>query len=352
MAVPPAVRFKDVDIIFGDRRAQALELLDGGATRAEISDRCGAVLGVADATLDVAEGEIFVLMGLSGSGKSTLLRAVNGLNKVARGKVEVTVGGRTTDVASCSAGALRHLRQHDVAMVFQQFALLPWRTVEENVGFGLELAGVPEAERAKRVRTQLELVSLDQWATRYAHELSGGMQQRVGLARAFATDAPILLMDEPFSALDPLIRTHLQDELLKLQSELKRTIIFVSHDLDEALKIGNRIAIMQDGRIVQAGTPQEIVLKPANAYVAEFVQHMNPLNVMTGATIMRKLKQGETVKTGKGGSTLMPPDATMREIITECWRSGKDVAVGDNGKVAGVVGEVEIYAALVNPARG
>ena len=352
MAVPPAVRFKDVDIIFGDRRAQALQLLDGGATRAEISDRCGAVLGVADATLDVAEGEIFVLMGLSGSGKSTLLRAVNGLNKVARGKVEVTVGGRTTDVASCSAGALRHLRQHDVAMVFQQFALLPWRTVEENVGFGLELAGVPEAERAKRVRTQLELVSLDQWATRYAHELSGGMQQRVGLARAFATDAPILLMDEPFSALDPLIRTHLQDELLKLQSELKRTIIFVSHDLDEALKIGNRIAIMQDGRIVQAGTPQEIVLKPANAYVAEFVQHMNPLNVMTGATIMRKLKQGETIKTGKGGSTLMPPDATMREIITECWRSGKDVAVGDNGKVAGVVGEAEIYAALVNPARG
>ena len=352
MTAVPAVRFKDVDIIFGDRRKEALELLDAGGTRAEISDRCGAVLGVAGATLDVAEGEIFVLMGLSGSGKSTLLRAVNGLNKVARGKVEVTVGGRTTDVASCSATDLRQLRQGDVAMVFQQFALLPWRTVEENVGFGLELAGMPDAERKQRVQKQLELVGLDKWATRYAHELSGGMQQRVGLARAFATEAPILLMDEPFSALDPLIRTHLQDELLKLQSELKRTIIFVSHDLDEALKIGNRIAIMQDGRIVQAGTPQDIVLKPVNAYVAEFVQHMNPLNVMTGATIMRKLKAGEKLKTGKGGSALMAPDATMREIIAEVWRTGKPVAIGSGSKIAGVVGEAEIFAALVNPARG
>jgi glycine betaine/proline transport system ATP-binding protein len=241
------------------------------------------------------------------------------------------------------------LRQGDVAMVFQQFALLPWRTVEENVGFGLELAGMPDEERKQRVQKQLELVGLDKWATRYAHELSGGMQQRVGLARAFATEAPILLMDEPFSALDPLIRTHLQDELLKLQSELKRTIIFVSHDLDEALKIGNRIAIMQDGRIVQAGTPQDIVLKPVNAYVAEFVQHMNPLNVMTGATIMRKLKRGEKVR---AGSTLMAPDATMRDVIAEVWRSGKPVAIGSGKQVEGIVGEAEIYAALVNPARG
>jgi glycine betaine/proline transport system ATP-binding protein len=345
MSAQPAVRFRDVDIIFGERRKEALDLLDAGKTRAEISEACGAVLGVADASLDVAEGEIFVLMGLSGSGKSTLLRAVNGLNKVARGGVEVTVGGRTTDVASCSAGELRRLRQGDVAMVFQQFALLPWRTVEENVGLGLELAGMPEGERKERVSKQLELVGLDQWADRYAHELSGGMQQRVGLARAFATEAPILLMDEPFSALDPLIRTHLQDELLKLQSELKRTIIFVSHDLDEALKIGNRIAIMQDGRIVQAGTPQDIVLKPANEYVAEFVQHMNPLNVMTGETIMRKLKRGEKVR---AGLTLMPPEATMREIVAECWKSGKDVAIGRNGKPAGIVGEAEIYSALIN----
>jgi glycine betaine/proline transport system ATP-binding protein len=351
MSAGPAVRFSDVDIIFGERLRQALELLDAGKSRAEINEACGAVLGVADASLDVAEGEIFVLMGLSGSGKSTLLRAVNGLNKVARGSVQVSVGGRTTDVASCSAADLRRLRQGDVAMVFQQFALLPWRTVEENVGLGLELAGMPEAERKQRVREQLELVGLDKWAGRYAHELSGGMQQRVGLARAFATQAPILLMDEPFSALDPLIRTHLQDELLKLQSELRRTIIFVSHDLDEALKIGNRIAIMQDGRIVQAGTPQDIVLKPVNDYVAEFVQHMNPLNVMTGETIMRKLKRGEKVKTGKGGSCVLPPEATMREIIAEVWRTGKPVAIGSGGKVTGVVGDAEIYAALINRIR-
>ena len=343
-----AVSFKNVDIIFGDNKQEALRLLDAGATRQEINEKTGAVLGVAGASLDVAEGEIFVLMGLSGSGKSTLLRAVNRLNETARGEVIVSTDGASVDVAACSDQQLRELRMRHVAMVFQQFALLPWRTVEENVGLGLELAGVPDAERKSRVAEQLKLVSLDQWADRYAHELSGGMQQRVGLARAFTTQAPILLMDEPFSALDPLIRTHLQDELLNLQRELKRTIIFVSHDLDEAMKIGNRIAIMEDGRIVQAGTPQEIVLKPANAYVEQFVQHMNPLNVMTGATIMKKLARPKRVAAGKSAPVMMTPDATMREIIAECWRSGKSVMIGTDGKAIGEVGETEIYSALIN----
>jgi len=343
-----AVSFKNVDIIFGDNKQEALRLLDAGATRQEINEKTGAVLGVAGASLDVAEGEIFVLMGLSGSGKSTLLRAVNRLNETARGEVMVSTDNASVDVASCSDQQLRELRIHQVAMVFQQFALLPWRPVEENVGLGLELAGVPDAERKSRVTEQLKLVSLDQWADRYAHELSGGMQQRVGLARAFTTQAPILLMDEPFSALDPLIRTHLQDELLNLQRELKRTIIFVSHDLDEAMKIGNRIAIMEDGRIVQAGTPQEIVLKPANAYVEQFVQHMNPLNVMTGATIMKKLAKPKRVAAGKSAPVMMPPDATMREIIAECWRTGKSVMIGTDGKAIGEVGETEIYSALIN----
>ncbi|MGB5216233.1 MAG: choline ABC transporter ATP-binding protein [Anderseniella sp.] len=343
-----AVSFKNVDIIFGDNKQEALRLLDEGATRQEINEKTGAVLGVANASLDVAEGEIFVLMGLSGSGKSTLLRAVNRLNETARGEVIVATDGASVDVAACSDQQLRELRMRHVAMVFQQFALLPWRTVEENVGLGLELAGVPDAERKSRVAEQLKLVSLDQWADRYAHELSGGMQQRVGLARAFTTQAPILLMDEPFSALDPLIRTHLQDELLNLQRELKRTIIFVSHDLDEAMKIGNRIAIMEDGRIVQAGTPQEIVLKPANAYVEQFVQHMNPLNVMTGATIMKKLARPRRVAAGKAAPVMMPPEATMREIIAECWRTGKSVLIGTDGKAIGEVGETEIYSALIN----
>jgi glycine betaine/proline transport system ATP-binding protein len=282
-----AVDFKNVDIVFGAARKEALALVDRGATRQEILEKTGAVLGCAGANLTVNEGEISVLMGLSGSGKSTLLRAVNLLNVPARGNVMVKDGDRMVDVAACDAATLRHIRQTRVAMVFQQFGLLPWRTVAENVGFGLELSGVPEAERKARVERQLKLVGLDQWASKYAHELSGGMQQRVGLARAFATEAPILLMDEPFSALDPLIRTKLQDELLQLQAELKKTIIFVSHDLEEALKIGSHITIMEGGRIVQTGAPEDIVLRPANDYVRDFIANVNPLSVLTAWNVMR-----------------------------------------------------------------
>ncbi len=282
-----AVHFKNVDILFGEKLDAALALLDGGATRSEILEKTGTVLGCANASLTVREGEISVLMGLSGSGKSTLLRGVNGLNHVTRGSIDVRDGDRMVDVVSCDEAALRHIRQKSVAMVFQQFALLPWRTVEENVGFGLELSGVPDEERKSRVEKQLELVGLSQWKNKYAHELSGGMQQRVGLARAFATEAPILLMDEPFSALDPLIRTKLQDELLDLQKRLKKTIIFVSHDLEEALKIGNTITIMESGRIVQSGRPEDIVLRPANDYVREFIANVNPLSVLTAWNVMR-----------------------------------------------------------------
>lgn len=291
-----AVDFKNVDIIFGAARKEALALVDSGATRQEILEKTGAVLGCAGANLTVNEGEISVLMGLSGSGKSTLLRAVNLLNVPARGNVMVKDGDRMVDVAACDAATLRHIRQTRVAMVFQQFGLLPWRTVAENVGFGLELSGVPDVERKARVERQLKLVGLDQWASKYAHELSGGMQQRVGLARAFATEAPILLMDEPFSALDPLIRTKLQDELLQLQAELKKTIIFVSHDLEEALKIGSHITIMEGGRIVQTGAPEDIVLRPANDYVRDFIANVNPLSVLTAWNVMRDrrdLEHGE-----------------------------------------------------------
>ncbi|HTV70709.1 MAG TPA: choline ABC transporter ATP-binding protein [Rhizobiaceae bacterium] len=291
--VNAVVDFKNVDIVFGADRAGALAMIDKGATRAEILEKTGSVLGCAGANLTVHEGEISVLMGLSGSGKSTLLRAVNLLNVPARGNVFVRDGDKTVDVANCDANTLRRIRQKQVAMVFQQFALLPWRTVEENVGFGLELAGVPDAERKERVTRQLKLVGLDQWAKKYAHELSGGMQQRVGLARAFATEAPILLMDEPFSALDPLIRTKLQDELLQLQKTLKKTIIFVSHDLEEALKIGSHITIMEGGRIVQTGAPEDIVLRPANDYVRDFIANVNPLSVLTAWNVMRSIHELE-----------------------------------------------------------
>ncbi|MBX9451931.1 MAG: choline ABC transporter ATP-binding protein [Mesorhizobium sp.] len=282
-----AVEFKNVDIVFGKEQQAALKMIDAGASRAEILDATGAVLGCANASLTVEQGEISVLMGLSGSGKSTLLRAVNGLNKVTRGEVVVHDVDWAADVVSCPPAELRKIRRECVAMVFQQFALLPWRTVRENVGFGLELSGVPAAQRKERVAAQLELVGLSQWADKYAHELSGGMQQRVGLARAFATEAPILLMDEPFSALDPLIRTKLQDELLTLQERLHKTIIFVSHDLEEALKIGNRITIMEGGHIVQTGAPEEIVLSPANDYVRDFISNVNPLSVLTAWNVMR-----------------------------------------------------------------
>ena len=293
-----AVDFKDVDIIFGNDTRQALAMVDSGATRAEILEKTGNVLGCAGASLTVNEGEISVLMGLSGSGKSTLLRAVNRLNVVSRGQVLVRDGERMVDVVTCDEATLRRLRQKQVAMVFQQFGLLPWRTVEENVGLGLELAGVPDAERRERVHRQLKLVNLEQWSKKYAHELSGGMQQRVGLARAFATEAPILLMDEPFSALDPLIRTKLRDELLQLQAELKKTIIFVSHDLEEALKIGSHITIMEGGRIVQTGAPEDIVLRPANDYVRDFIANVNPLSVLTAWNVMRDKRDLEQGKDG------------------------------------------------------
>ena len=293
-----AVEFKNVDIIFGDRPKEALAMARAGAHRSDILSKTGAVLGATGANLSVNEGEISVLMGLSGSGKSTLLRAVNGLNKVTGGEVLVKDGNRMVDVASCDEATLRHIRQKQVAMVFQQFALLPWRTVRENAGLGLELAGMPLDERNAKVDKQLKLVGLEQWANKYVHELSGGMQQRVGLARAFATEAPILLMDEPFSALDPLIRTKLQDELLQLQKQIKKTIVFVSHDLEEALKIGNRITIMEGGRIVQSGTPEDIVLRPANDYVRDFIANVNPLSVLTAWNVMRALHELDRDKDG------------------------------------------------------
>jgi glycine betaine/proline transport system ATP-binding protein len=323
-----AVDFKNVDIVFGTEKPRALAMIDTGATRQEILAQTGAVLGCANCNLTVQEGEISVLMGLSGSGKSTLLRAVNMLNVPARGHVFVKQGDAAVDVVNCNATTLRAIRQKQVAMVFQQFGLLPWRTVEENVGFGLELAGVPESERKERVGRQLKLVNLDQWAKKYAHELSGGMQQRVGLARAFATEAPILLMDEPFSALDPLIRSKLQDELLQLQAELKKTIIFVSHDLEEALKIGNHISIMEGGRIVQTGAPEEIVLNPANDYVRDFIANVNPLSVLTAWNVMRTRSELESEE---DGWVWLDRRATTRFKIDE---HGLVAAAERNGKPA------------------
>ena len=236
---------------------------------------------------------------------------------------------------------MRGLRLSTIAMVFQQFGLLPWRTVRENVGLGLELAGMTAAERRGLVDEQLTLVNLSQWADRKVGELSGGMQQRVGLARAFVTQAPILLMDEPFSALDPLIRARLQDELLDLQAKLKRTIIFVSHDLDEAFKLGNRIALMEGGRIVQIGTAREIIANPSSDYVADFVAHMNPLGVLTARDVMQS---GET------SATLSVDAETPVRSVMESMRDGAtELAVTENGARIGVLRAGHVMGRLVNP---
>ncbi|PSK87223.1 glycine betaine/proline transport system ATP-binding protein [Limimaricola soesokkakensis] len=334
-----AVEFDAVNIVFGDRPEAALPLMDEGLERPEIAEKTDQVLGVHDCTLDVPEAEILVLMGLSGSGKSTLLRAVNGLNPVVRGDVRVRMNGEMTSVTQANKKTLREIRLHHVAMVFQQFGLLPWRSVRDNVGLGLELGGMSRAERRDRVETELEMVGLADRADALVGELSGGMQQRVGLARAFATDAPILLMDEPFSALDPLIRSRLQDELLDLQARKQRTIIFVSHDLDEAFKLGNRIAIMEGGRIVQAGTPREIFTRPANGYVRDFVAHMNPLGVLCARDVM-----DPGAKLAAEGR--VTADTPILEVMALIHATPAPLDVTEDGRVIGQVSPGSILERL------
>ena len=325
-----AVIFDNVSIVFGKQPAAALPAMDAGQTRGEIQAETGQVLGVHNCNLTVAHGEILVLMGLSGSGKSTLLRAVNGLNPVVRGSVSIDGGDGMVNITQADPATLRKMRLSCIAMVFQQFALLPWRNVVDNVALGLELAGMDRDQREAQARKQLDLVGLTDWADRKVGELSGGMQQRVGLARAFATDAPILLMDEPFSALDPLIRTRLQDELLDLQARLKRTIIFVSHDLDEAFKLGGRIAIMEGGRIVQCGTPQEIIRAPANDYVADFVAHMNPLGVLCAQDVM-------VDGTAPADAPEVAHDLTVNEVIKISRTTEVPIRVLQDGKPVGII---------------
>ncbi|MFS1419394.1 choline ABC transporter ATP-binding protein [Vibrio splendidus] len=382
-----AITIKNLDVVFGNKSKQALELLDQGKTRQEIIDETGQVVGVDNVSLTVEEGEICVLMGLSGSGKSSLLRAVNGLNEISRGSLTIKDGDQQVDLAQCDEATLRHLRTHRVSMVFQKFALMPWLNVLDNVAFGLEMQGVAKDVRRAKAREQLEMVGLAEWETKYPHELSGGMQQRVGLARAFAMDTDILLMDEPFSALDPLIRAQLQDELILLQNKLNKTILFVSHDLDEALKIGNNIAIMESGKLIQHGKPEEIVLTPKTEYVKDFVAHTNPLNVLKGRSLMQPLdsltqeneswkicdskdlwiEQNEGALSVKGESTLAlvewsesddltainvssvvvtSPEIGMRDAIKLKQISNHPILLVENNQLVGILDNSEFYNAL------
>lgn len=268
--------------VFGPHPQRVLDALDAGASKEEVLGATGHVLAVRDVSFDVQAGESFVVMGLSGSGKSTLLRILPRLIDATRGTVLID----GAEIGALDVKALRDLRRHRMSMVFQHFGLLPHRRILDNVAYGLEIQGIAKKERYARARAMLEVVNLSGWEERYPAELSGGMQQRVGLARALAVDPEILLFDEPFSALDPLIRREMQDELLRLQARMRKTIVFITHDFAEAIRLGTHIAIMRDGVFDQIGTPEQIVLHPATAYVAEFTRDVPRMKVLTAGSVM------------------------------------------------------------------
>lgn len=325
------ISIRNVYKVFGDNTEKAIELDKQGQTRAEIQKATGSVVAVSDVTVDIERGETFVVMGLSGSGKSTLIRLINRLFDATAGELLIN----DKNVVTMSAEELRQLRMRTVSMVFQHFGLLPHRTVMDNASYGLEVQGVGRSERRERGAHALKLVGLEGWESRYPRELSGGMQQRVGLARALATDAEILLMDEAFSALDPLIRHEMQDHLIDLQRTLNKTIVFITHDLNEAMRLGDRIAVMRDGKIDQIGTAEDILTKPANDYVASFIQDVDVTRVLTAANIMDKPK--ETVALVDG------PHVAMRKL--EELHETELYVIDGQGKLAGVVRDNDLATA-------
>lgn len=329
------INIAKLDIVFGNKPKNALALIDAGKSRQEILEQTGQIVGVQNANLSINAGEIFVFMGLSGSGKSTLLRAINGLVPISRGQITITIGEgekpQQIDVADADLETLRLVRMHHVAMVFQNSALLPWKTVAQNVAFGLEIAHTNKMVIEQKVKENLALVGLTQWANRMPNELSGGMQQRVGLARALATDAQILLMDEPFSALDPLIKSHLQQELLHLQKALNKTILFVTHDLDEALKLGNRIAIMQDGKIIQIGRAEDIVSNPKTVYVKNFVATIDQTRLLRARAIMIALT--DLPVNHADSSVLLDQSGNYRCLLDEGGRPRRSLCGDVEGRI-------------------
>ncbi|MGW7267619.1 quaternary amine ABC transporter ATP-binding protein [Streptomyces sp. NPDC054842] len=316
--------------VFGRRPEEAVQRLRAGADREELREN-GATAAVIDASFTVEPGQIFVVMGLSGSGKSTLLRMLNGLLEPTSGQVRFD----GQDLTGLSPRALREVRSRKISMVFQHFALFPHRSVRENAAYGLEVQGVPAAERRERAGQALELVGLAGWEDSWPDELSGGMQQRVGLARALATDADLLLMDESFSALDPLIRRDMQDQLTELQKKLKKTIVFITHDLNEAMRLGDRIAVMRDGRIVQTGTAEDILVRPANDYVASFTQDVDRSRVLTAESVMDTDVHGDEADCSCETAT---PDTSFTELCAISARLSHPVAVLDGKR--GLVGVV------------
>ena len=337
------IEIRNLYKIFGHRSAAYVDLVKKGMTKAELNERHGLVLGLKDINIEMPAGSIQVIMGLSGSGKSTLIRHINRLIDPTAG--EVLVGG--VDVVRMSESELRDFRRHNTAMVFQKFALLPHRNVLDNTVYGLEVQGLPRARQVESAMRWIERVGLNGFEDRYPNQLSGGMQQRVGLARALTNDAPILLMDEAFSALDPLIRMDMQTVLLDLQKEIKKTVVFITHDLDEALRLGDRIAILRDGEVIQQGTGQDIVLRPADDYIAKFVKEVNRGRVIKVDTVMAPAgpDTARATFTVLAGTVLEDAARSM----TEANAKEADVVDG-SGELIGRLDMQRIISAMVTPS--
>ena len=339
------IEISNVWKIFGDQAEEALNAIrEEGLSKAQVLDTYNAVVGVADVSLSIKRGEIFCVMGLSGSGKSTLVRHLNRLLEPTDGKILID----GTDVMALNAKELQKFRNLKIGMVFQNFALLPHRSVLDNVAMPLEIRSMNKNERIRLASKMLKTVELDAWGNKFAHELSGGMQQRVGLARALAADPEVLLMDEPFSALDPLIRRQLQDEFIKLSGVMKKTTLFITHDLDEAVRIGDRIAIMRDGRIIQIGTAEDIVMNPADNYVSDFVAGISRLKIVRAHAVMQPISQYQAA------NGLFPEDAPRvqeDESLSQLIRLAIDVdmpiIVHNNGEDVGVVTRRDILQVVV-----
>jgi glycine betaine/proline transport system ATP-binding protein len=324
--------------VFGPRADRIVGSHDADLPRPQLLRKTGCVAAVKDVSFDVAPGEVFVVMGLSGSGKSTLVRCLTRLIEPTAGSVQLD----GEDIVSMSDGRLRELRRSHVSMVFQHFGLLPHRQVLDNVAYGLEVRGVGKAERHARAQEMVDLVGLAGNERSYPDQLSGGMQQRVGLARALAGDPSVMLFDEPFSALDPLIRRDMQSEVVRLQEELRKTMIFVTHDLQEALKLGDRILIMRDGEVVQIGTPAEVVAQPADDYVRDFVSDVPRSHVLTLRYVMREPRTGDSTS-----GPVMSPDTVVRQAARAALASDHVVRVVEDGKLVGIVDDDAILRVVV-----
>jgi glycine betaine/proline transport system ATP-binding protein len=339
----PLLRAEGIWKIFGPGGDKLVGTADCELSRAELNKKTGCVIAVRDVSLEIKPGEVFVVMGLSGSGKSTLVRTLIRLIEPSAGKITIT----GHDVMQADAAQLRELRRHTVSMVFQHFGLLAHRRVIDNVAFGLEIQGVPKAERLARAGKVLTLVGLEDAANQFPNQLSGGMQQRVGLARAFAVDPKLMLYDEPFSALDPLIRRDMQDEVCRLQIETGKTMLFITHDLPEALRLGDRIAIMRDGAIVQLGTPEELVGSPADDYVANFVRDIPRTHVLTLRWIMRDPKPGEET-----GGPELDVRTTVKDAVPVAAATDGPIRAVENGRCVGIVDRVSILQAMAESPSG